>query len=381
MLLLVENHHNKGNIMRVTTCLTAILMLTAIAHAADDGSKPADMSKPVKVFIMMGQSNMLQYGKLGSPDGSQAKTVYSGIKAGKYTYLVDADKKFKQRKDARYIWTMQFSGVRAEEWLGAKKKVGVELGTGWRLADYYTAPLMMLKAAIGNRGLGWDLLPPSVGRYTVNGKEFPGYREYTDDAGKIQKYVKGVSKVTSKKGRSRGKQVDPWYAGKNYDDDTGNAKKVLADLAKHYPGATKFEVAGFFWWQGAKDQNANWAARYEVHLVELIKSLRKDFNAPNAPFVVATLGVPDGKLSDSPTHKIVAAQLAVDGRSAKPKYKEFKDNVATVDTRKFYGGSSANGHYGGNGEFIMQVGDEMGKAMVELLKKQKGEKEEKKEKK
>ena len=44
---------------------------------------------------------------------------------------------------------------------------------------------------------------------------------------------------------------------------------------------------------------------------------------------------------------------------------------ATVDTRKFYGGSSANGHYGGNGEFIMQVGDEMGKAMVELLKKKK----------
>jgi hypothetical protein len=350
-------------------CLLAVVLIAAIGHAADDGSKPADTSKPVKVFIMMGQSNMLQYGKLGKPDGSQAKTVYSGIKAGKYTYLVDADKKFKQRKDARYIWTMQFSGVRAQEWVGAKKKVGVELGVGWRLADRYTEPVMVLKSAIGNRGLGWDLLPPSVGRYKVDGKEFPGYREYTDDAGKIQKYVQGVSKVTSKKGRSRGKKVDPWYAGKNYDDDTGNAKKVLADLAKYYPGAKKYEIAGFFWWQGAKDQNPNWAARYEVHLVALIKSLRKDFKAPNAPFVVATLGIKDGKLGDSPTHKIVAAQLAVDGRGKNPKYKEFKGNVATVDTRKFYGGGSANSHYGGNGEFIMQVGDEMGKAMADLLKK------------
>jgi len=349
-------------------CLLAVMLLAAIAHAADDGSKPADMSKPVKVFIMMGQSNMLQYGKLGKPDGSQAKTVYSGIKAGKYTYLVDADKKFKQRKDARYIWTMQFSGVRAQEWLGAKKKVGVELGAGWRLADHYKEPVMVLKAAIGNRGLGWDLLPPSIGRYKVNGKEFPGYREYSD-GGKILKYQKGVSKVMGRKGRSKGKMVEPWYAGKNYDDDTGNAKAVLADLAKYYPGAKKYEIAGFFWWQGAKDQNPNWAARYEVHLVALIKSLRKDFNAPNAPFVIATLGIKDGKLGDSPTHKIVAAQLAVDGRGNNPKYKEFKGNVATVDTRKFYGGGSANSHYGGNGEFIMQVGDEMGKAMAELLKK------------
>lgn len=356
--------------MRIAICLTAALLIAAFAHAADDGSEPADMSKPVKVFIMMGQSNMLQYGKIGAPDGSQPKTVYSGIKAGKYTYLVDDANKMKERKDVRYIWTMQGKGVRTQQWLGAKGKVGVELGTGWNLGDYYTEPVMMLKAAIGNRGLGWDLLPPSVGTYEVNGKKFPGYQEYSD-GGEIKKFEKGVSKVKATKGRNRGKMVDPWYAGKNYDDDTNNAKKVLAELAKHYPDAKKYEVAGFFWWQGAKDQNPNHAARYEVHLVELIKCLRKTFDAPNAPFVVATLGIKDGQLGGSPTDKIVAAQLAVDGRGDNPKYKEFKGNVATVDTRKFYGGSSANGHYGGNGEFYMQVGDEMGKAMVELLKKQK----------
>lgn len=356
--------------MKITSYLTIAFLNVALGYAADDGSKPADMSKPVKVFVMMGQSNMLQYGKLGAPDGSQPKSVRSGIKAGKYTYLVGADGNFKQRKDARYVHTMQGRGVMTQEWLGAKKKVGAELGGGWHLADYYSEPVLMLKAAIGNRGLGWDLLPPSVGRYEVNGTQFPGYREYSD-GGEIKKFEKGVSKVIGKKGKSKGKPVDPWYAGKNYDDDTGNAKAVLAELGKNYPGATKYEVAGFFWWQGAKDQNPNHSARYEVHLVELINSLRKDFNAPNAPFVVATLGIPDGELGNSPTHKIVAAQLAVDCRGANPKYKRFKNNVATVDTRKFYGGGSANSHYGGNGEFIMQVGDEMGKAMVELLKKQK----------
>jgi len=359
-------------IQNVDKWLMAALLTTtfATAKAADDGSQPADLKKPVKVFIMMGQSNMLQYGKPGTPDGSQPKTVYSGIKAGKYTYLVDADKKFKERQDVRYIWTMQGAGVKQQEWLGAKAKVGVELGTGWHLGDYFADPVMMLKAAIGNRGLGWDLLPPTVGQYEVNGQKCPGYHEY-EDGGKILKYEKGVSKVIGTKGKSKGKETDPWYAGKNYDDDTDNAKAVLKDLGTYYPGATGYEVAGFFWWQGAKDQNPNHAARYEVHLVELIKSLRKEFNAPNAPFVCATLGIPDGTLGDGPTDKIVAAQLAVDGRGASPKHPEFKGNVATVDTRKFYAGGAANSHYDGNGEFIMQVGDEMGKAMLELLKQQK----------
>lgn len=348
-------------------CALTIVGMGALCAAEDAGGEEADMSKPVKVFVMMGQSNMLQNGKVGKPDGSQPKTLYSGIKDGKFTYLVDDENNLKERKDVRYVWTMQGRGVRQNEWLGAKKKIGVELGTGWNLGDYYDAPVLMLKAAIGNRGLGWDLLPPTVGTYEVNGQKFPGYREYKD-GDEIKKFEKGVSKVKATKGRNKGKMVDPWYAGKNYDDDTNNAKAVLEELKKYYPGATKYEVAGFFWWQGAKDQNPNHAARYEVHLVELIKSLRKTFDAPDAPFVVATLGIPDGELGDSPTDKIVAAQLAVDGRGENPKYPEFKGNVATVDTRKFYGGSSANGHYGGNGEFYMQVGDEMGKAMVELLK-------------
>lgn len=37
---------------------------------------------------------------------------------------------------------------------------------------------------------------------------------------------------------------------KENDDDTSYAKKVLAELDKYYPGATGYEVAGFFFWQG-----------------------------------------------------------------------------------------------------------------------------------
>ena len=61
------------------------------------------------------------------------------------------------------------------------------------------------------------------------------------------------------------------------------------------------------------------------------------------------------------------AQLAVDGNSGK--YAEFKGNVATVYTHPLSQGGASNSHYNGNAQTYMDVGLGMGKAMVELMKK------------
>jgi hypothetical protein len=105
----------------------------------------------------------------------------------------------------------------------------------------------------------------------------------------------------------------------------------LAELDTYYPGAKEgYEIAGFFWWQGDKDRyDAGHASRYEQNLVHLIKQLRKDFNAPDAKFVCATLGQ---------TEKGRHRQRGEDprrhagGRRQSGKYPEFKGNVATVYT-------------------------------------------------
>ena len=40
-----------------------------------------------------------------------------------------------------------------------------------------------------------------------------------------------------------------WMAGEQYDGDTASAAAVLSNLrSTFYPGAGKYEVAGFFWW-------------------------------------------------------------------------------------------------------------------------------------
>jgi hypothetical protein len=194
---------------------------------------------------------------------------------------------------------------------------------------------LILKSCIGNRALSWDLLPPGADGY----------------AGNLE---------TPRKPKDSGKE---WYAGIQYDGDVYAAQNVLADLKSYYPDATKYEVAGFFFWQGEKDcGNAAWAAAYEKNLVQFIKALRKDFESPNAKFVLATLG----EHIKGCGNQIFDAHMAVDGKEGK--YPEFKGNVATVYSNPLSMGGSGNGHYGGNPETYMNVGEAMGKAMVELLK-------------
>ena len=94
--------------------------------------------------------------------------------------------------------------------------------------------------------------------------------------------------------------------------------------------------------------------------------MRKDFNAPNAKFVLGTMGE-SVKGSGGNGGKILEAQLAVDGTTGK--YPEFRGNVATIYTHPMARGGSGNGHYGGNAEVYMDFGEAMGRAMVELLKK------------
>ena len=157
-----------------------------------------------------------------------------------------------------------------------------------------------------------------------------------------------------------------WYAGKQWDDDIANAKKVLSELDTYYPGATKHEVAGFFWWQGEKDgDDDGHSAHYEENLVNLIKALRKEFDAPNGKFVMATLGEASKGIAGN-EGKVLEAMMAVDGKSGK--YPEFKDNVATVYTHDMARGGSGNGHYGLDTRVYMDVGLAMGEAMTELLK-------------
>jgi alpha-galactosidase len=336
------------------------LALASLASAqeptrpATTKAAPTSASKPVQVFVMLGQSNMLGFGRVG-PSELQG-TLENLIKEqSKYGFWKRADGSWVVRDDVRYVRVMQRNdamSVHANEWLTVNGNFGPELGFGHVVGDALDAPVLLLKSCIGNRSLGWDLLPPGSERYEFEGQIYAGYKDSP------LSWAKGTEPVPI-----------AWYAGKQYDDDVANAKKVLAELATYYPGAAGYEVAGFVWWQGHKDQNAAHASRYEQNLVQLIKMLRRDFAAPNAKFVLATIAFGGEKLSGHGL-QVAEAQLAVDGRRGK--YKELVGNVAAIDARPFWREVSVSPvnqghHYNHNAETYMEVGLAMGRAMVEML--------------
>lgn len=333
--------------------ITILGGVTAVAKDLD--GDPVQISEPVQVFILLGQSNMLGAGKIKGDDGS---LEYAVKQKNLYPYLIDNEGNWTERKDVRNVRVMgsgtgpmrQFNN----EWMTIKGgRIGPEFGIGHQIGNYSNKPVMILKSCIGNRALGWDLLPPG-------GEGF----EYTDAKGVTwvhpaykgspEKWVKGTEPKRIK-----------WYAGMQYDGDIARVKKVLSDLGKYYPGAQKYEIAGFLWWQGDRDsRSAALSSRYEKNLVHLIKRLRQDFQAPNAKFVCASLGQTKKGATDG-GGKILNAMLAVDGSSGK--YKEFSGNVASVYTYPLSKGGSSGGHYNRNAETYMNVGEAMGRAMVRLL--------------
>ncbi|MEM6507758.1 MAG: sialate O-acetylesterase [Planctomycetota bacterium] len=333
-----------------TYLLFVLLLLPAIPAAADtetkdDGSQAADTSKPVQVYILLGQSNMVGSGKTaGLP----------GIAKNKYPFLVDESGSYTTRKDVRNVFIMasgnSIGKVQQNNWMTVeRRKIGPEIGIGHMIGNATDAPVMILKSCIGNRSLGWDLLPPGIEAYEHGGKLHPGYRGTPDDP----------------KGDTGGDMSRGWYAGCQYDGDVRSAKHILENLGSYYPGAKEYEVKGFFWWQGCKDKgNAAHAERYGVHLVQLIRSLRKDFDAPNALFVSASIG--ETKMGAGGNEgKMMQALMAV----AKSDHEDFKGKAGFVYSYPMARGGGSCGHYGDNVEVYMDVGLAMGKEMVKLLEK------------
>lgn len=353
----------KNNFFLIVAFSLCSLSLMASSTAEDlprpDG-KPADMTKKVKVFIVMGQSNTLEMGKVqGDKEGSLSYAVKN---ENLYPFMIDSEGNWTTRQDVRNVHTMGSGGaggrggVRRNDWLTVSGgKIGIEQGIGHQLGNHFDEPVLILKSSIGNRSLGWDLLPPGSERY-----------EYTEKDGKTYVYA-GSGDTYDRWEKGTEPSSVNWHAGLQYEGDVARAKDVLSKLAEAYPSATQYEVAGFIWWQGDKDRyKEGHAAMYERNLNNLIAALRKDFDAPKAKFVCATLGQTSKENAKGNEKMILDAMLAI---SDSGKYPALEGDVATVYTNPISMGGASNGHYGGNAKTYMNVGLALGEAMVNLFAK------------
>jgi hypothetical protein len=306
---------------------------------------------PLRITFLQGGSPALWLELVNLKGMGDLRFVVNEL--GRFPHLIDKEGNWTERHDVMLNNAYMGKGNSKPLSPGTiGKAFGPELGFGYVMGTYHDEPVIVIKADIGNRSLGWDILPPGSERYTFEGREYPGYGEALDADGKVVKAAEGA-----------------WYAGKQYDDYTAAIRAVLDNFSGKYPEYAEqgFEVAGFIWFQGHKDAgSAAHTAKYEENLANLIRAWRKEFNAPEAKWAIAT-GC--GSQGDEGNAKLVfEAQLNVADPARHP---EFAGNVKTIDTRPFWRDATVSPmnqgyHYNHNAETYMLVGDALGRAMVEL---------------
>ena len=314
--------------------LTMVVCLLACGLSV---GRAADPPKPVKVFILAGQSNMEgpAVADLDGKDYNHGKGTLKAMlkdtaKAKRFAHLVDAKGRWKVREDV-WVWYQPEKGSLKAGPLalgftpyGAKHHFGPELQFGHVLGDHVGGQVLLIKTAWGGKSLSKDFRPPSSG-----GEVGPYYKKMLADV-----------------------------------------RKALAGLKTDFEGydGQGYELAGFVWYHGWNDgvDPKKSVPEYEQNLVNLIKDVRKDLKAPNLPVVIGEMTGPWVKAPGA-WDTLRKAQA---GAAAKP---EFNGTVAFVRTRDFVRPAEDSPHPGhghhefGNAETYVLVGDALGKAMVKLL--------------
>ena len=324
------------------TLLAALCFLPS-ARAAD--------TKPVKVYILAGQSNMEGHGfvsaeqKRNEGKGSLEWLVKQPATAAMFKPLVkemSQDMIQWRERDDVFISYLDRSGPLKAGYGAKPDMIGPELGFGWVVGDASDEKVLLIKCAWGGKSLAIDFRPPSSGMPTFALSE------------KQEAAIK----------------ADPKIVGKYYREMLALTKTALGNVKQLVPGSDgKYTLAGFGWHQGWNDRiNEKFSAEYEANFVNLVRDLRKEWNAPALPVVIAETGMGNQEPLNPKALSLMKAQAAA---AATP---EFKGTVAFVSTRSFWRPSdeSPNGqgyHWNCNAGTYFMIGEAMGQAMLKLEKK------------
>ncbi len=345
---------------------------------------PVVTNRPVKVYILSGQSNMQGFGEVfGSTSGTLTTITRT---EGKFPQLLDGpDFRIRDDVKVRGVIGVGGNGPLGPTGFGSStNRFGPEFGFGYVMGDYHDEPVLIIKSPKGGKDLGYQFLPPGSPQYVDGSLTFAGYGDSP------RSWATGATPTP-----------DATYAGEQWDEcftdeadwapagqsrpAVTNVTDILDNFAAEYPdwAAQGFEIAGFAWWQGYNDKQGSgtpvsYSERYGQNMAQFIKEIRKYFEArypgqvaTDAPFVLATLGEGGWGAKLEKHQNVIDGQLFVDGDTGN--YPEFAGNVKTMETRGFWRDSSESPnnntqahHYNLNAETYLLAGDALGRGMVEL---------------
>ena len=356
----------------------------------------APQQLPIKVFILVGQSNMQGHGYVNEKNSKTKKYLNGTLewmvetfpeKYGKLKNFQNESSSWKERDDVWIAYNKQsykgdnstqyrinkhgklIPGYGGDPW--DRNHMGPELGFGWTVGDEFGSKdgkkqqILLLKIAWGGKSLAVDFRPPSSGGTTGV------YYNATMTA--IDKTIEILPQLFSD-------YEDGYYDWKG----DGTTTKEDAQFGN-------YEIAGFAWHQGFNDMlHDHCAEEYEFNLANLIRDVRTHLKVPDLPFVIGASGMGGWKSKKEKklwttstnstadtvtpprtrTNKVIFAQFRVSNPEG-----EFAGTVKTVETRDFFrppypkGSPDKQGyHWNNNCESYWLIGKAMGEAMVELIR-------------
>ena len=298
-------------------------------------------AKPLKVFILAGQSNMEGHAEtrtfdyigkdpltapllkeMRNPDGTPrvCDKVWMSYLTGPYDGSANGE--------GLGRLTAGF-GARDDQPTKKGGKIGPEFTFGIYMEKELKEPILIIKTAWGGRSLNTEFRPPSAGQYKLP-------KEIQEEWDQHPQGAHGIPKAEE---RRKWRDDKDAASGVFYRMMIEHVKRVLADpkrVCPAYDPREGYELSGFVWLQGFNDlvdgttypgpDKPGKFDEYSRLLAHFIRDVRKDLSAPKMPFVIGVLGV-GGEGDNGVFRKAMAAPADLP---------EFKGNVVAVETAPFW---------------------------------------------
>lgn len=309
---------------RRLSSIVVSLFLTIVLVAA---TVVAAEKKPIKVFILAGQSNMEGHARVETFDYIGDDLTTAPI----LEEMRDADGNPRVADNA---WISYYTGRGDDNGEGFGKltsgygsranpaedggKIGPEFTFGLYMDKAIEEPILIIKTAWGGKSLYYDYRSPSSGVYERSESDI-------------------------EKGRNTAERNGHYYRLM-----VEHVKHVLGDIKRVYPGYDEqqgYEISGFIWFQGFNDMvnrgvypklpagsNENRFEKYSGWLAHFIRDVCKDLDAPQMPFIIGVMGV--GGMDPEKVNE--GNQAFRKAMAAPASHPEFKGNVAAIYTGQFW---------------------------------------------
>ncbi len=314
-------------------------MIIAVVLGLVFGTDGRAADKPLKVFILAGQSNMQGHVNVSTFDFLAEDPRTAPI----LKEMREADGK---PRVCQRVWISSigclgdaYSDMREQKGkltagFGASpESIGPEFTFGISMEKLLGEPILIIKTSWGGRSLHSDFRPPSAGAYVWSDYELAQCKRRGDDLEKIK-----ADKIKE--------------TGLFYRHMIEHVRKVLADIKRvvpDYDPSQGYELAGFVWFQGFNDLVSDWTydkqmkpGGYDLYgelLAHFIRDVRKDLSAPKMPFVIGVMGIGGVQEGKKPPQSYFRQAQA-----APASLPEFKGGVVAVPTAPFWDDDLASLH-------------------------------------